>query len=110
MTYRALVVSTLLAVAACEAEAEDDGPPSLTGDLYALRYGPILVPPGKEDTRCVKRRLSNTDPIKVHQLRNLLSDGSHHLIVYKDDDPASVETEAPYECTPFTGALNLDGL
>jgi Copper type II ascorbate-dependent monooxygenase, C-terminal domain len=110
MKHRALLV-TLLAVAACGTEAGgDDGPPPLTGDLYSLRYGPITVAPGKEDTRCVKLRLSNTDPIKVHQMRNLLSDGSHHLIVYKDDDPASVESATPYECTPFAGALNLDGL
>lgn len=97
------------AVMGCGAEG-DDGPPPLTGDLYSLRYGPITVPPGKEDTQCVTLRLSNTGEIKVHQMRNLLSGGSHHLIVYKDDDPKSVESTTPERCTPFTGALNLSGM
>ena len=101
----------LLAVMACETDGGgDDGPPPLTGDLYSLRYGPITVQPGDEDTQCVKLRLSNTGAIKVHQMRNLLSGGSHHLIVYKDDDPNSVETTTPYGCTPFAGALNVSGL
>jgi hypothetical protein len=103
----------LLAAMACGTEtAGDDGvdPPPLTGDKYSLRYGPITVAPGMEDTQCVKLRLSNTAAIKVHQMRNILSGGSHHLIVYKDDDPASVETPTPYPCQPFTGALNLTGM
>jgi hypothetical protein len=54
-------------------------------------------------------RLSNTTAIKVHQMRNLLSGGSHHLIVYKNDDPAAVEKTTPERCTPFAGALNLSG-
>ncbi len=108
---RFILPCLLLAVAACGTEAEgDDGPPPLTGDLYSLRYGPITVPPGKEDTQCVNLRLSNTTAIKVHQMRNLLSDGSHHLIVYKDDDPETVESTTPESCTPFTGALNLSGM
>lgn len=94
----------------CGAEGGDHGPPPLTGDKYALSYGPITVQPGQEDTQCMKLRLSNTGAIKVHQMRNILSSGSHHLIVYKDDDPASVESTTPYPCTPFTGALNLSGM
>lgn len=85
------------------------GPPPLEGDLYAVNYGPIKVEPGQEDTQCMNLRLSNTSPIKVHQLRNRLSGGSHHLIVYKIDDPAIEETAAPYPCTPFAGALNPTG-
>ena len=99
----------LLAVVACGADGGDDGPPPLTGDLYSLRYGPITVQPGDEATRCVNLRLSNTGAIKVHQLRNLLSAGSHHLIVYKDD-LETTERATPYECQPFTGALNLSGM
>lgn len=86
-----------------------DGPP-LTGERYAVEFGPITVAPGDEQTRCLNVRLSNTAAIKVHQMRNLLSAGSHHLIVYKNDDPSTVESTEPYECSPFTGALNLNGM
>jgi hypothetical protein len=98
-----------LAAVACGADGGDDGPPPLTGDLYSLRWGPITVPPGVESTKCVSLRLSNSAPIKVHQMRNLLSGGSHHLIVYKDDQE-TVEQTTPYDCAPFTGALNLSGM
>jgi len=99
------------AMAACGTEdsADDDGPPPLTGDRYALSYGPISVAPGVEATKCVNVRLSNAEPIKVHQMRNLLSGGSHHLIVYKDDMDTT-ERATPYDCQPFTGALNLSGM
>lgn len=99
----------LPAVMACGADGGDEGPPPLTGELYSLRYGPITVQPGVEATRCVNLRLSNTAAIKVHQMRNLLSGGSHHLIVYKDD-METAERTTPYDCEPFTGALNLSGM
>ncbi len=99
----------LLATIGCGADGDDNQPPP-AGEVYSLRYGPITVLPGKENTQCVNLRLSNTSEIKVHQMRNLLSGGSHHLIVYKDDDPASIEKATPYDCDPFTGALNLSGM
>src|SRR5215212_8102271 len=99
-----------LAAAACGTEAGDDGgPPPLTGDRYALSYGPITVMPGVESTKCVNVRLSNAAAIKVHKMRNLLSGGSHHAIVYKDDMD-TIERATPYDCQPFTGALNLSGM
>ena len=97
-----------LATIGCGADGGDQ--PPLTGDVYSLRYGPITVPPGMEDTQCVRLRLSNPTAIKVHRMRNLLSGGSHHLIVYKDDDPRSIESTTPERCTPFAGALNLSGM
>jgi hypothetical protein len=105
----------MVAAAACGTEStgdgdgDGDGPPPLTGDKYALSFGPITVAPGDEATKCVNLRLSNTAPIKVHQMRNLLSGGSHHLIVYKDDKEQAERT-TPYVCQPFTGALNLSGM
>jgi hypothetical protein len=42
-------------------------------------------------------------------MRNLLSEGSHHLIVYRDNMDTTERPE-PYECFPFTGALNLSGM
>src|SRR5262249_46317766 len=61
-----------------------DAPP-LTGDKYEVTWGPVTVKPGQESTQCIWVHLSNTSEIKVHQLHNVLSSVSHHLIVYKDD-------------------------
>ena len=99
------------AVAACGTESTGDGDddPPLTGDKYELRYGPVTVPPGVEATKCINVRLSNTAAIKVHQMRNVLTGGSHHLILYKDD-MSTTERAAPYDCEPFTGALNPSGM
>lgn len=82
---------------------------SLNGEVYALDWGPVPVAPGVEGTKCVNLRLSNTTPIQVNQLRNTLGIGSHHLIVYKDD-METVERTTPYDCQPFSGALNLSGM
>jgi hypothetical protein len=110
----ASVIFLALAVAACGTDGpgpsgDDEGPPPLTGDRYALTWGPITVSPGVEATKCVNVRLSNTAAIKVHQMRNLLSAGSHHLIVYRDDMDTT-ERATPYDCQPFTGALNPSGM
>jgi len=110
----ASLIFLALAAAACGTDGsggsgDDEGPPPLTGDLYAVRWGPITVAAGVEATKCVTVRLSNTTAIKVHQLRNLLSQGSHHLIVYRDDMDTT-ERATPYDCQPFTGALNLSGM
>lgn len=113
MTRAILSLSFLSLVAACSTDgsaSDDEGPPPLTGDRYAVTWGPVTVAPGREETQCVSARLSNTAPIKVHQMRNLLSAGSHHLIVYKDDRPGVVETTMPEKCTPFAGALNPTGM
>jgi hypothetical protein len=109
---RAILALCSLVLAACSTNgggADDDEPPPLTGDRYAATWGPVTVAPGREETQCINVRLSNTAAIKVHQMRNLLSAGSHHLIVYKNDDPAAVEMTIPEQCTPFAGALNLSG-
>jgi len=87
----------------------DGGTPPLVGDKYTLVWGPVTVPPSTEDTQCIVLKLSNTTDIKVHQLHNVLSTGSHHMIVYKDDKD-TVEQPVPTHCQPFTGALNATGM
>ena len=77
----------------------------VTGDRYAVTWGPITVQPQEEDTRCVTLRLGNTTPIKVHQMRNTLSTLSHHFIVYRDN-AATAESTTPTPCQPFAGTLN----
>jgi hypothetical protein len=88
--------------------AQADAPP-LTGDKYSLSWGPITVQPGVENTQCLVLQLSNAEAIKVHQLHNVLSPGSHHMIVYKDDMDTTERT-TPFDCQPFTGALNPSGM
>jgi hypothetical protein len=84
-----------------------DGPP-LSGDKYSVQWGPVTVPASMEDTQCIRVRLGNDTEIKVHQLHDVLSTSSHHLIVYKDDMDTTEQT-TPMPCQPFTGALNTTG-
>ena len=85
-----------------------DDAPALSGDEYSLTWGPVPVPVGIENTQCIWVKLSNDQPIKVHQMHNALSIVSHHLIVYKDDHDTTEQT-TPVACQPFSGALNATG-
>ena len=64
----------------------------------------VTVPSGTENTQCVVKRLGNDTPIKVHQIHNVLPQGSHHLIVYRTDD--TEEQPEPFECQPFADTLD----
>ena len=83
--------------------------PAFEGEKFTLTWGPVTVPPGGENTQCIWARLPNTGAIKVHSMHNQLTDGSHHLIVYKDDMD-TVEQTTRVDCQPFTGALNSSGM
>jgi len=89
----------------------DAGDTPLTGTKYTLQWGPVTVQPHFEGTQCVILQLSNDTDIKVHQLHNTLSTGSHHMIVYRDNDPKDAAGQTtPVNCQPFTGALNASGM
>jgi hypothetical protein len=94
-------------VAGCQSDKDAGSDDVLIGQ-YSLRWGPVAVAPSQESTQCIWLRLSNDTEIKVHQMRNLLSASSHHLIVYKDDMDTT-EQLTPVACQPFTGALNASG-
>jgi len=79
------------------------------GEKLTLSWGPVTVPAHVEGTQCVTLRLGNAAPVMVHQLHNKLGDGSHHLIVYKDDHDTD-EVTTPTNCNPFTGAANATGM
>ncbi len=87
------------------ADAGIDAPP---GSIFKVTWGPLSVPPGQEDTRCVDVSIKNAAAIKVHSMHNKLSAGSHHLIVYRD---ATITTESltPTPCQPFAGTLRGGG-
>jgi len=109
MRRLASLALALLSTTACGKESGPDVDAGFTGDSFSLKWGPVNVPAGKEDTQCIWMRLPNETEIKVHGMHNVLSTSSHHLIVYKDDMDATEQT-TPVPCEPFTGALNTSGM
>lgn len=71
---------------------------------FSVKWGPTMVPGGTESTRCVMKRLGNTEPISVREIHNVLGATSHHFIVYRAND--TVEQPDPYPCTPFADTFN----
>jgi hypothetical protein len=107
-----LALASSLFVIACGGSTGGTGQmdaPPLSGDKYSLTWGPVTVQPGVENTQCILARLSNPTDIMVHQMHNVISTGSHHMIVYKDDMDTA-EQLTPFDCQPFTGALNQSGM
>ena len=70
----------------------------------SMTFGPVNLGPGSENTQCIQARLKNTDILRVHQMHNLLSQGSHHLIVYRTTE--TEEKLTPYDCEPFVDTLD----
>jgi hypothetical protein len=69
-----------------------------------LTFPSTVVPAGVEKTQCVVMRLGNTVPLHVGAVHNVLGATSHHLIVYRVNDP--VEKTTPFPCQPFTDTLD----
>ena len=87
-----------------------DAPPAITGTPYTISWGSVTVDPMVEKTQCVVLQLTNADTIQVHQIHNTTSSATHHVIIYRDDDPAATVQSTPVDCQPFTGALNPSGM
>lgn len=83
--------------------AASTGTGLLPGDSYSVEFGPVTVAPGKENTQCVVLRLDNPALLHVGQIHNELTDGSHHLIVYRTND--TEEKLQPFDCQPFSDTL-----
>jgi|GEM_PF-499222 len=58
---------------------------------------------GAETTKCVVKRLDNTEALWISQIRTVLAKGSHHLVIYKSDE--TVEKPTPFNCDPFVQTL-----
>ncbi len=100
-----LSLALVLSFVACsksEGPAAPTGVPS--GTTYSLGFGPITVQPGEENTQCLILNLGNPDPIHVGQIHNVLSNGSHHMIVYRSAE--TTEQTTPFDCVPFTDTLD----
>jgi copper type II ascorbate-dependent monooxygenase-like protein len=83
--------------------AMSTGTGSTLGDSFSVEFGPVTIAPGKENTQCVLVRLDNPALLHVGQIHNELSQGSHHLIVYRTND--TEEKLTPYDCQPFSDLL-----
>ena len=106
-TAAAFLVLVLVAcVAACSSSpAKTSPPPSVpAGTTYSLSFGPVTVNPGGENTQCLVLNLGNPLPIHVGSIHNVLSNGSHHMIVYRSTE--TVEQTTPIDCVPFTDTLD----
>jgi len=85
------------------AATSSTGTGPILSESFSVEFGPVTVAPGKENTQCVVLRLDNPALLHVGQIHNELSDGSHHLIVYRTND--TVEQLTPFDCEPFTDTL-----
>ena len=70
----------------------------------SITFGPVNLEPGAENTQCIQVRLGNTEQLRVHEMHNLLSQGSHHLIIYRTTE--TEEKLTPYNCDPFIDTLD----
>jgi hypothetical protein len=70
---------------------------------FTVTWGPVMVDPGVENTQCVYVKLGNPSQIHVNQIHNVLSGGSHHFIVYRQNTGS--EQPTPMDCQPFAGTL-----
>jgi len=73
---------------------------------YKTSIGDWTLQPRAETTRCMHRRLSNTEPVWVTSIETKLAPGSHHLIVYRST--ATEEDTVAKECTPFVDVIGGD--
>lgn len=93
----------------------DVGDPDVAGKEQPTEHPPIqdnyetgisewTMGPGEEITKCVVKKLGNTEAIWVTAVHTSLAAGSHHMIVYKTGDQE--EQAEPFGCTPFTETLS----
>ncbi|MGK3968321.1 hypothetical protein WMF38_29585 [Sorangium sp. So ce118] len=69
-------------------------------EAYSVTFDPMTVQPGFERTMCVIKSLGNAEATKIGKIRNELTAGSHHLVVYRTND--TEEQAEPFDCAPFS--------
>lgn len=90
------------AATAADATGPDVAPPQ--PKVLTTFIGDWTMKPKQEMTRCVIKRLANTDTVWVNAIKTKLGKGSHHVVVYRSD--ATEEKKEPFNCTPFTETLS----
>ncbi len=108
-----LVIALVVATAGCggsgsSGTSSDAGGPDARTEVpdgsYQISWGPITVPAGVEEVRCVTVRLGNSIPVNIHQIHNVLGPVSHHMILYKSPD--TVEQTDPYPCDTIQNLID----
>jgi hypothetical protein len=105
-----LLAAAVLCVVACgHASPSSSSSPQVeagvpAGTTYTLTFDAGTVQPGEEHTKCVVLRLGNAESVHIGSIHNTLSDGSHHMIVYRST--ATTEQATPFDCVPFTDTLD----
>ena len=74
---------------------------------YDVAFPTLTVAPGVEKTQCVVLNLHNSTEIHVGQIHNLLSEASHHMIVYRVND--TVEQPTPFEFSRCSDGSHAPG-
>lgn len=90
-----LALGALLCIAGCG---------SGSAPTYSVRFDALTVPPGRESTQCVIKRLPNPSALHVSQIRSTLGPGTHHVILYTSSE--TEERPTPFDCKPFSNLLN----
>jgi hypothetical protein len=67
-------------------------------DRTTITFGPDPLDVGRERTVCVIVDVGNDVARQVSAIRTHLPQGSHHMILYRTDEPVRAE---PLTCTPF---------
>ncbi len=101
----AMSVLAALTFGACGGNSSTTTAPDPSAGLqYSLSIGPIMAMPGEENTQCIITHLGNAASIHVGAIHNVLTAGSHHMIVYRSSE--TVEQLTPVNCVPFTDTLD----
>lgn len=112
-----MVIALVSALTACtpdpvapppDASSPDDGSsgpvdagtdaPMTDENRALLGFGPHPISPGEERTVCVTLDAGNATARQVRAIRTHLPQGSHHMIVYRSEQPLNA---TPTPCFPF---------
>jgi hypothetical protein len=80
---------------------------------FQVRYGPIFLTPNQELEMMKKEILKNNSGINVGRMEGIMSDESHHMLLFKHDGNGSGTKDGtrvvPTEDQPFNGDITLTG-
>jgi Copper type II ascorbate-dependent monooxygenase, C-terminal domain len=71
---------------------------------YHAKFKDVSVPMGGENTQCMTFRLDNPEAVNVRRFHTTLTQGSHHMVLYKST--ATTENTVPTDCQALGGILD----
>jgi hypothetical protein len=107
--FRLFTLITALGAVACGGDAQPAGEQSSSEPIAKVSgaVGPLAAPIDGEDTICVTRRMTNAEGGYVRRVTGGLTEGSHHLIVYRSEEVE--EKPEPEHCDGLSGIFVTDG-